>query len=89
MAKLPMDFLEANRMIKAPHPPYSPDLAQPNLFLFRDPKKQLSGDFFDNVDHVLTAVYEILDGFHRPMLVNVFEECVGTLRQYMGHQWMI
>jgi histone-lysine N-methyltransferase SETMAR len=31
-AKLSMDFLNANGMKKAPHPPYSPDLAPTDFF---------------------------------------------------------
>jgi hypothetical protein len=36
MAKLSMDFIDANRMMSALHPPYSPDFAPSDFFLFGD-----------------------------------------------------
>jgi histone-lysine N-methyltransferase SETMAR len=61
-----MDFIEANRMTQAPHPPYSPDLAPSSFFLFGDVKRQLSGCSVDHADDLLTAVQEILDAFDKP-----------------------
>jgi histone-lysine N-methyltransferase SETMAR len=80
-AKLSMDFLNANGMKKAPHPPYSPDLAPTDSFLFGDVKRQLNGYSFNSAVDLLTAVHHILDGYDRSTLISVFEEWMRRLRQ--------
>jgi histone-lysine N-methyltransferase SETMAR len=86
-----MDFMDANRMTRAPHPPYSPDLVPSDFFLFGDVKRQLSGYSFNHADDLSTAVQEILDSFDKPSLVGVFEEwvrrleqCIETKGEYVG-----
>jgi hypothetical protein len=76
-----MDFVEANDMKKAPHPPYSPDLAPSDFFLFGDAKSKLSGWSFDSTDDLLMAVRHILDGYDRPTLISVFHEWMRRLRE--------
>jgi histone-lysine N-methyltransferase SETMAR len=44
--KSSLAFLEANEMIKGPHPPYSPDLAPSDSFLFGHVKRLLRGWVF-------------------------------------------
>jgi hypothetical protein len=44
-------------------------------------KRQLNGCCFDDADDLLTVVHEVLDGFDRPTLFRVFEECVKKLAQ--------
>jgi hypothetical protein len=62
-AELFMDFPDASRTTRAPHPPYSPDLALLDFFLFEDVKKNLSAYSFDDAGDLLGAVQEILDCF--------------------------
>jgi hypothetical protein len=38
-----------------PHPPYSPDLAPSDFFLFPNLKKQLKGIHFDSDEEVILA----------------------------------
>jgi hypothetical protein len=76
-----MDFMDTNRMTLAPHPPHSHGLAPPDFFLFENVKRQFSGCSFDHTDDLLTPVQEILDGFDKPTLIKVFEECVRRLEQ--------
>jgi hypothetical protein len=80
-AKLSMDFVDANGMEKAPHPPYSPDLAPSDFFLFGDVKRQLSGCFFDSTDDLLLTVRRILDGYDRPRLISVFHKWMRRPRE--------
>jgi hypothetical protein len=80
-AKLSMDFLNANGMRKAPHPPYSPGLAPTDSLLFGDVKRQLSGCAFNSAADLLAAVHHILDGYDRLTLISVFEEWMRRLRQ--------
>jgi hypothetical protein len=58
-----MDFMDANRRTQAPHPPYFPDLALSEFFLFEDVKRELSGSFLDDVDDLLATVQGILVRF--------------------------
>jgi hypothetical protein len=44
-------------------------------------KRRLSGHSFDYADDLLTAVQGILDGFDKPVLIKVLEECVRRLEQ--------
>jgi hypothetical protein len=74
MTKLSMDFVNANRITRAPNPPYSPDLAPSDFFLFADVKRQLTGCSFDHADDLFTAVQEILDSFNKPTSIRAFEE---------------
>jgi hypothetical protein len=76
-----MDFMDANRMTRALHPPDSPSLAPSDFFLFRDVKRELSGCSFDRADNLLTVVQEFLDGFDKPMLIKVSAEWVRRLAQ--------
>jgi hypothetical protein len=76
-----MDFMDGNKMTRAPHPPYSRDLAPSGFFRFGNVKRQLSGCSFDHADDLLTAAQEILDDFDRPTLIRVFEEWAKRLEQ--------
>lgn len=44
------------------HPPYSPDLAPSDYYLFRHLKKELRGQNFDTKEELRTAVEEFLNG---------------------------
>jgi hypothetical protein len=43
-------------MKSAPHPPYSPDLAQSDFYLFGYVKECLTGLSFEDADQLLAAV---------------------------------
>jgi hypothetical protein len=46
------EFLAHNSIISLPHPPYSPDLAPCNFFLFPKMKLQLKGRRFNKVEEI-------------------------------------
>jgi hypothetical protein len=46
------EFLTNNSIITLPHPPYSPDLAVCNFFLFLKMNLQLKGRCFDKVEEI-------------------------------------
>lgn len=46
-----------------PHPPYSPDLAPSDFFLFPNLKKWLGGQRFMSDDEVITKTEEYFEGF--------------------------
>jgi hypothetical protein len=63
-------------MKSAPHPPYSPDLAQSDFCLFGYVKKFLSNLSFEDADHLLAAVEGDLDGVEKVTLQAVFLEWI-------------
>jgi hypothetical protein len=52
-------------MKSAPHPPYSPDLAPSDFYLFEDVKRCLTGISFEDADQVLAAVEGVLEGIEK------------------------
>jgi hypothetical protein len=81
-----MGFIDANRITRVPHLPYSPDLAPSDFFLFGDVKRQPSQCSFDNADDLLTAVQESLGGFEKPTFIRVVDEWVRRLQQSIETQ---
>jgi hypothetical protein len=59
--KKTLDFLELNRMERAPHTPYWPDLAPSDSYLFGYIKQVLTGRKFAERKGLLEAVMTILD----------------------------
>jgi histone-lysine N-methyltransferase SETMAR len=55
-AKLSTQYFNENRMKSAPHPPYSPDLAPSDFYLFGYVKRCLVGLSFEGVDQFLATV---------------------------------
>jgi histone-lysine N-methyltransferase SETMAR len=47
-----LEFLASKQITVLDHPPYSPDLAPNDIFLFRKEKKILKGRHFDDIDDI-------------------------------------
>jgi histone-lysine N-methyltransferase SETMAR len=62
-----------------PHPPYSPDLAWSNFFLFPWLKKQLRGKRFQDDDDVISAVEYFLNSQNETF----YEQGI----QQLMHRW--
>ena len=62
------------RTTKLPHPPYSPDLAPSDFYLFGYLKAQLAGSTFRNPEELLTRLREIFVRIEQKVLDSVFEE---------------
>ena len=72
-------FLAQHGVVVIEHPPYSPDLAPADFFLFPRLKNALKGARFDDVDDIKTTVTTILqtipsDAFFASFH-NLFERC--------------
>jgi histone-lysine N-methyltransferase SETMAR len=65
-------FCEENRLRLDVHPPYSPDLAPSNFFLFGHIKYYLPGITFPSREELLAAIHEIVGAIPRPTLKEVF-----------------
>jgi histone-lysine N-methyltransferase SETMAR len=60
-----IQFLNQNRMKTAPHPPYLPDFAPSDFYLFGYAKGCLASLPFENADELLYAVQRILAGIQK------------------------
>jgi histone-lysine N-methyltransferase SETMAR len=61
------------------HPPYSPDLAPCDFFLFGYVKERLNGCSFESADELFQAVEEVIRGIPPEMLAAVFDEWLSRL----------
>jgi hypothetical protein len=60
-------------------PPFSPDLAPSDFYLFSKLKTTLMRSVFENEQELLDAVMRVLDRITRDELESVFEEWVARL----------
>jgi hypothetical protein len=56
------------------HTPYSPDLAQPDFYLFKYVKRCLAGLSFEDANQLLAAVEGVLTGIAKVTLQALFLE---------------
>jgi histone-lysine N-methyltransferase SETMAR len=80
-AKLSTQYFNENRMKLEPHPPYSPDLAPSDFYLFRYVKRCLACLSFEDADQLLAAVDGILEGVENATLQAVFLKWMDRLRK--------
>jgi hypothetical protein len=71
-------------MISAPHPPYSPDLAPLDFYLFGYVKRCFAGLSFEDADQLLAGVEGVLEGIEKVTLQAVFLECMDKVRKCIG-----
>jgi hypothetical protein len=72
-------FCEANGLRLAHHPPYSPDLAPSDFFLFGDVKKRLKVMAFPSYEELLNAIGEVVTSIESETLTAVFEHWMERL----------
>jgi hypothetical protein len=66
-------------MKRAPHPPYSPDLAPSDFYLFGYVKGCLAGHSFESADALFGGIQGILDGIEKVTLQAVFLDWMERL----------
>jgi histone-lysine N-methyltransferase SETMAR len=74
-----IDYFERNGMKRAPHPPYSPDLAPSDFYLFGSVKGCLAGHSFESADALFGTVQGILEGIEEVTLQAVFLDWMERL----------
>ena len=79
IAKIVNDFLESHDMDKAPHPPFSPDIAPSDFYLFGYIKGLLAGKEFDSPEQLLSDVTQILEEIPTITLLKVFQQWESRL----------
>ena len=67
-------FLVKNNMAVIPHPPYSPDLAPCDFFLFPRMKCQMKGKVFADVNEVKKKTLEVLNNISNEEIQNCFQQ---------------
>jgi hypothetical protein len=82
-AKKALDFFEQNRMERAPHPPYSPDLAPCDFYRFGYVKGLLAGSEFADRTELEQAVMAILDRIEKGTLGEAFLTWMAKLRRFI------
>jgi hypothetical protein len=60
-----LNIFNENRIKSEPHPPYSPDLAPSDFYLFGYVKRCLAYLSFDDADHILAAIEGVLEGVEK------------------------
>jgi hypothetical protein len=85
------EFIEAYGMEQAPHPPYSPDLAPSDFYLFGSLKDRLQGQHFEDGDRPFDAIMAVTESIEKVTLQWVFLEwmerlrrCIDTNGEYVG-----
>ena len=84
-----LDFLADNGVRLVSHPPYSPDLAPCDFFLFPKLKLQMRGRRFESPIAAVTAYRDLLEGLEKDDYIKCFEDwfvrmakCVHCLGDY-------
>jgi hypothetical protein len=81
MAKVSADDITHNEMKCAPHPPYSPDLAPSDFFLFGCVKRKLMGYRAESESELLVGIHVILAAIPGEILNAVFLEWMDRLQK--------
>jgi transposase len=68
------EFLAQNKITTPPHPPYSPDLAPCDFFLFPKLKTHLKGHNFGTVENVQAAATRALTNISSEDFLHCYEE---------------
>jgi len=69
------EFLAQHSIITLPHPPYSPDLAHCEVFLFQKMKLQLKGCRFERVEEIQQESQNVLGTLREQDFQNTFQQC--------------
>jgi hypothetical protein len=79
--KVSTDYVTRNAMKRALHPPYSPDLAPSDFFLFGYMKRKLMGYRAESGSELLVRISVILAAIPADVLNAVFPEWMDRLQQ--------
>lgn len=80
-AAIVTDFLKSEKVTVLPHPPYSPDLAPCDYFLFPRLKNHLSGKRYNSRKALGSAIYQCLKGIHVEDYEKCFQNWIERLKQ--------
>jgi hypothetical protein len=78
-----IEKIEELGFILVPQPPYSPDIAPCDFFLFGYLKQHLEGKHFTGEGQVIAAVREVFDKILLQTFQNVMDDWQYRLRRYI------
>ena len=78
-SKVTTDCIKKSGLIRAPHPPYSPDIAPSDFWFFGYSKNKFAGKSFHDEKELKSAIKEIWDNLTFEDLQNVFHEWINRL----------
>lgn len=73
-SQLTIEKIEKSPFKRTPHPPYSPDLAPSDFYLFGKVKRELQGHMFNDRNELLEKLTEILNKISKEERIAVFKE---------------
>jgi hypothetical protein len=76
-----MEYVNHSSLKRAPRPPYSPDLALSDFYLFGYVKHQLQGHEFTEGTEFVSAISRILNQIPTYTLVDVFDDRIEYHRR--------
>ncbi|UYV69977.1 hypothetical protein LAZ67_7001367 [Cordylochernes scorpioides] len=82
-AHVVLQFLAKHSTIQIPHPPYSPDLAPNDFFLYPKLKMKLKGRKFDNVDMIQAESKATLRNLSKSDFISCFDNWKKKMEQIM------
>lgn len=84
-SKVVTDILEKEKVKVLPHPPYSPDLAPADFFLFPRLKRWLAGRKYASRNAVCSAVYQCFLGIPKTDYEKAFRNWLERLKVCISH----
>ena len=84
-SKLSSEKIEEYGFKRAPHPPYSPDIAPSDSFLFGYAKTKLRGHYFESIDELIEAIIQIFHGISEEKKREVFEAWIKRCQYVASH----
>ena len=85
-AAIVREYLKQEKVVELPHPPYSPDLAPCDFFLFpRLKKKTLAGRKYQTRKNLGSAIFQCLNSIPRKDYENAFENWIKRLKLCASH----
>jgi transposase len=80
------EFLASKQITVLERPPYSPDLAPSDFFLFPKVKEILKGRHFDNINDIRSNTMEALKAVPQNQFQNCFEGCAERCHRCIASQ---
>jgi histone-lysine N-methyltransferase SETMAR len=84
-SKATEQFFIQNHLLHVPHPPYSPDLAPSDFWLFGHLKTSLVSQTFESPEDLLEVIVAFLDEIQSSELQIVFGHWVGRIKRVLEH----
>jgi transposase len=75
------EYLKEKRIKLLPHPPYSPDLAPCDFYLFPKIKHELGGKSFNSIENLSRAIQAIVDAIPKEEYYKSFQNWQNRLKK--------